>query len=210
MAYPFPGIDRRITGRDRGGMTQTPLTARRWSRVEYERLVELGVFDGDPVELIGGELMVAEPQGVYHATVLGAVDDALRAAIPRGWIVRAQMPVSLDYDSAPEPDLVIVRGTRADYRGAHPMIPGLAIEVSDSSLAFDRTRKGSLYARAGVPEYWIVNAVERLLEIYRDAAPDVTAPYGYSYRSVERLLPPASAAARSVPMKAVPIADLFP
>jgi Uma2 family endonuclease len=191
-------------------MTQTPLTARRWSRVEYERLVELGVFDGDPVELIGGELMVAEPQGVYHATVLGAIHDALRAAIPRGWIVRAQMPVSLDYDSAPEPDLAVVRGTRADDRGVHPMIPALAIEVSDASLAFDRTRKGSLYARAGVPEYWIANAVERLLEIYRDPTPDVAAPYGYRYRSMERRRSPAEAAARSVPMEAVPIGDLFP
>src|SRR5256886_10465278 len=129
-------------------MTAPPLTLRRWKRVEYERLVDLGAFQHDPVELIGGHLVVAEPQGSRHATAVGAADDALRAILPPGWIVRAQMPVALDDESVPEPDLAVVAGVRADYRASHPARPALVLEVADSSLDLDREHKGSLYARA--------------------------------------------------------------
>lgn len=128
-------------------MGQPPLTLWRWSRNEYEGLVRLGVFAGHPVELIAGQLVVAEPQGSYHATAVGAIDDALRAIRPPGFIVRAQMPVALDDESEPEPDVAVVRGTRADYRETHPGPPVLVLVVSDSSLDFDRRDKGSLYAR---------------------------------------------------------------
>ena len=111
-------------------MTGLPPTLRRWTRHEYERLVDLGLFQRDPVELIGGQLVVAEPQGSYHATVLGAADDMLRAILPPGFIVRTQMPLALDEESAPEPDLAVVPGTRADYRESHPARPALAVDVS--------------------------------------------------------------------------------
>ena len=84
-------------------------------RRDHDRLVDLGIFRGEPVELIGGQLVVAEPQGTRPMTAMGMADDALRAVLPAGWIVRAQGPVALDDDSEPEPDLAIVRGTRADY-----------------------------------------------------------------------------------------------
>src|SRR6267378_336153 len=123
-------------------MRQTPLTLRRWKRVEYERLVDLGVFEGDPIELIGGQLIVAEPKGSPHATAVGMANDALHAVLPPGWIVRVQDPLALDDESAPEPDIALVRGSRADYRHAHPARPALAIEVAQSSLGFDRQQKG--------------------------------------------------------------------
>src|SRR5262245_12911210 len=156
-------------------MAQTPLTVRRWRRAEYDRLVDLDVFRGEPVELIGGQVVVAEPQGAYHASALSTVDYALRAVLPSGWTVRLQAPVSLDEESEPEPDLVVVPGRPADYRRAHPTHPVLAIEVAESSLAFDREQKGSLYARAAIEEYWIVNLVDRVLEVYREPAPDDSA-----------------------------------
>src|SRR5947208_11504594 len=113
-------------------MKQAPLTLRRWRRVEYERLVDLGAFeDGDPVELIGGQLIVAEPKGSEHATGVEMAGDALRAALPAGWTVRGQNPLALDDESAPEPDIAVVRGSRADYRHAHPARPAL-ITTSDS------------------------------------------------------------------------------
>ncbi|HEX5815056.1 MAG TPA: Uma2 family endonuclease, partial [Methylomirabilota bacterium] len=157
-------------------MKQAPLTRKRWRRVEYERLVDLGAFDREPVELLGGQLIVAEPKGSEHATAVDMADDALRAVLPPGWIVRVQNPIALDDESAPEPDIAVVRGIRADYRHAHPTRPALVIEVAESSLAFDRVEKGSLYARAGVVDYWIVNLVDRVLEVYRDPDADVTAP----------------------------------
>jgi Uma2 family endonuclease len=191
-------------------MTGPPLTLRRWSRHEYERLVELGLFQRDPVELIAGQLVVAEPQGSYHATALGAADDVLRAVLPPGWIVRAQMPIALDDESAPEPDLAVVPGTRADYRESHPALPALVVEVADSSLDFDRQSKGSLYARAGVQDYWIVNLVDHALEVYRDPVPDAVAPHGWRYRSVQILTPPGAIAPLAMPSTPIPVGDLQP
>ncbi|MCI0545836.1 MAG: Uma2 family endonuclease [Candidatus Rokubacteria bacterium] len=191
-------------------MKQAPLTLRRWQRREYETLVDLGLFRGEPVELVAGQLVVAEPQGSDHATAVGAADDALRAVLPRGWIVRAQMPVALDEDSEPEPDLALVPGERVDYRDAHPIRPALAVEVADSSLAFDREQKGSLYARAGIPDYWIVNLIDRTLEVYRDPGPDPAAPYGSRYQSLERLAPPATVALLALPAARIAVGDLLP
>src|SRR3989475_11344321 len=102
-------------------MRQAPLTSRRWRRVEYERLIDLGAFEADePLELIGGQLIVAEPKGSEHATGVEMAGYALRAALPAGWIVCGQNPISLDDESAPEPDIAVVRGALAGHRPAHP------------------------------------------------------------------------------------------
>jgi Uma2 family endonuclease len=191
-------------------MAQAPLTARRWKRVEYDRLVDLGVFEGEPLELIGGQLIVAEPKGVYHSSAVTAADYALRAALPPGWIVRNQQPVSLDDESEPEPDLAVVPGRPGDYRYAHPQRPTLAVEVADSSLQFDRQQKGSLYARAGIEDYWVVNLVDRVVEIYRDPGPDPAAPYGWRYRSVVSVRPPEVVAPLSFASSHIAVADLLP
>ena len=191
-------------------MAQAPLSLRRWNRTEYERLVDLGLFRGDPVELIAGQLVVAEPQGSYHATAVGAADDALRAVLPPGWIVRAQMPVALDAESVPEPDLVVVAGTRTYYCESHPAGAALILEVSDSSLDIDRQHKGSLYARAGVEDYWIVNLIDRVLEVYRNPGQDPAAPYGWRYRSVQTLTPPASVVPLALPSVSIAVAHLLP
>lgn len=189
---------------------QTPLTPKRWRRVEYEGLISLGAFHGEPIELIGGDLIVAEPQGAYHAAAITTVDYALRAVLPAGWIVRLQAPLSLDDESEPEPDLAIVPGQPADYRQAHPGRPALAIEVAESSVRFDRERKGSLYARAGVEDYWILNLVDRTLEVYRDPGPDPAAPFGWRYRSVVTLAPPARVTPLAFGDLAIAVADLLP
>jgi Uma2 family endonuclease len=179
--------------------------------VEYERLVDLGAFEsGEPVELIGGQLIVAEPKGSEHATGVEMAGYALRAALPAGWIVRGQNPISLDDESAPEPDIAVVGGSLADYRHAHPTRPALIIEVAETSLRFDRIEKGSLYARAGIVDYWIVNLVDRVLEVYRDPGADVTAPYGWRYLSVERLTPSASVSPIGVQAASIPVAALLP
>jgi len=190
-------------------MSQAPLTVRRWTRVEYDRLADLGVFEGEPLELIGGQLIVAEPKGTYHSSAVTAAEYALRAALPSGWIVRTQQPVSLDDESEPEPDVVVVPGRPGDYRDAHPERPALTIEVAHSSLRFDRERKGSLYARAGIEDYWIVNLVDGVLEIYRDPVSDPSAIYGWRYRSVTTLAPPAVATPLAFATSRISVADLL-
>ncbi len=190
-------------------MRHPPLTIRRWTRAEYDRLVDCGVLDGEPVELIGGHLIVSEPQGSYHASRIGATGDVLRAALPPGWLVRVQMPVALDDESEPEPDLALVRGAWADYDADHPARPALVIEVAESSLAFDREDKGSLYARGGVRDYWIVNLVDGVLEVYRDPGPDGAARYGWRYRAVERLRPGAVVSLVALPAVRLAVGDLL-
>jgi Uma2 family endonuclease len=191
-------------------MKQAPFTSKRWQSVEYQRLVDVGVFEGEPLELIGGQLIVAEPQGSPHATAVGMAQDALGAAIPAGWIVRIQAPLALDDESAPEPDVAVVRGSRADYRHAHPARPALIIEVAESSLAFDRVQKGSLYARAGIADYWIVNLEDRVVEVYHDPGADLTAPFGWRYTSVDRLRPGDSVRPLGVPAAPLAVAALLP
>ena len=126
------------------------------------------------------------------------------------WWPNGIRPISLDDESAPEPDIAVVRGSRADYRHAHPARPALIIEVAESSLGFDRVAKGSLYARAGIVDYWIVNLVDRVLEVYRDPGADVTAPYGWRYTSVQRFTPPSAVAPLEIPAAPISVAALLP
>jgi Uma2 family endonuclease len=184
---------------------------RRWLRVEYERLIETGFFPpGDPVELVGGQLIVAEPQGSRHFAAVQAVEEALRMAFGRGWEVRGQGPLALDDESEPEPDVAVVPGTFRDYVAGHPSRPVLVVEVSESSLALDRDHKGSLYARAGLADYWILNLVDQTLEVYRDPAPDPAAAFGWRYWSVEALRGEASVSPLAAPGATMRVSELFP
>src|ERR1700730_6034595 len=192
-------------------MSTTPARTKRWSRLEYERLVDLGAFPpGDRLELVAGELLVREPQGSPHATAIRSAQEALRAALGPGWEIRTQMPVALDDESEPEPDVAMVPGSFRDYSGAHPSRPALLIEVAESRLAFDREEKGSLYARAGVPDYWIVNLLDRVLEAYREDRPDIRARHGWSYRAALSLGPKEHIAPLAVPSARILVADLLP
>jgi Uma2 family endonuclease len=118
--------------------------------------------------------------------------------------------VSLDDESEPEPDLAVVPGRPADYRHAHPERPALAVEIADSSLRFDRQHKGSVYARAGIEDYWIVNLVDRVLEVYRDPSPDPSALFDWRYGSVTTLTPPASVIPLAFASSRIAVADLLP
>ena len=100
------------------------------------------MLDREPVELIGGHLVVAEPHGSNHAATLGAAGDALRAALPPAWLMRVQLPVALDDDSEPEPDLALVSGEWTDF-SRRIIAPVLVVEVSESSLAFDRGERAA-------------------------------------------------------------------
>src|SRR5215470_15782347 len=152
-------------------MTERELELKRWTRVEYERLVEHGIFTAeDRIELIDGLLIVAEPQSSDHYTAIGLVARALARAFGEGWTIRSQGPLALDATSEPEPDVAVVRGDLRDYARAHPADPVLVVEVSVSSLTLDRRYKSSLYARAGRPEYWIVNLIDGVLEVRREPA----------------------------------------
>jgi Uma2 family endonuclease len=184
---------------------------RRWTRVEYRTLTELGVFrSGEPVELIGGELLVAEPQGARHYTAVMKTARALEVAFGSGWLVRMQGPIGLDQESEPEPDVAVVSGNVDDYRAAHPSRPALTVEVSESSLEGDRGVKGSLYARAGLRDYWLLDLVDGVLEVYRDPIADPSAVYGWRYERRLVLRPPAHVSPLAMPTATVRLIDLLP
>ncbi len=187
------------------------LRTHRWTRAAYDRLIEVGVFrPGDPVELLGGELVVAEPQSEAHYTAVGLVEDALRAALGPGWLIRSQGPIALDEESEPEPDIAVAQGSRRDYSREHPARPVLVVEVAVSSLSLDRNHKGSLYARARLDDYWILNIVDRVLEVYRQPAVDASAPFGWSYASRQTLGADSFIAPLAAPHASVAVAGLLP
>src|SRR5262245_56189428 len=163
-------------------MGQYEIKTRRWTRTEYDKLIALGFFEpGDRVELIGGELIVAEPQGAAHYTAIWKTGKALEAVFGSGWIVRTQGPVGLDDESEPEPDVAVVPGPLEDYRSENPSRPVLTGEVAASRLSTDRERKGSIYARAGLRDYWVLNLEDRVLEVYREPIADASAVFGWRY-----------------------------
>ena len=192
-------------------MATAPERTRRWTRVEYDRLIDVGIFrTGEHLELLGGQLVVSEPQGTLHATAVGLVEDTLRACFGPGWVVRVQMPIALDDESEPEPDVAVVPGTRWDYEAAHPSRPALLVEVAESSLAADRGTKAALYARAGIADYWILNLVDRVLEVCRDPLTAAAQPSGWRYRDVAVLRPDASIAPLARPDASVEVAAILP
>ncbi len=158
-------------------MTATANQPHVWTRAEYEQLVGAGGLDPNSrVELVDGEILDMAPQASLHATGVRLAEDALRVAYGNQFDVRAQLPLAIDGCSEPEPDLAVVTGSPRDYRDAHPTTAVLIVEVADSSLQFDRTRKLALYARNGIPDYWILNLIDGMLEVHRD-------PAGDSYRN---------------------------
>jgi Uma2 family endonuclease len=183
---------------------------RRWRRVEYDRLVDLGMFEGERLELLAGHLVVREPLKSLHASTVAQAAHVLEAAFGRGFHARTQLPVALDEDSEPEPDVVIVTGRPFDYVDAHPSSAALLVEVADSSLRLDRRLKTPIYARARVADYWIVNLVDRVVEIYRDPQADSSADLGAVYRSVEILRAPALVSPLAAPAARIAVSDLLP
>jgi Uma2 family endonuclease len=191
-------------------MAQPEIRTHRWKRGEYARLVEGEFFHPDnPVELLGGQLVVPEPQGSRHFAAIRAAEEALRAAFGSGWEVRGQGPLALDDESEPEPDLAVVPGSFRDYQSGHPSRPVLVVEVAESSLILDREHKGSLYARAGLADYWIVNLPGQALEIYRAPSPDAAAMFGWRYESVAVQGRGATVSPLAVPAVRVRVADLL-
>ena len=191
-------------------MIEPGLKTRRWRRVEYERLVDLGVFTGERLELLDGLLVVREPQGSLHASTVAQVARVLERVFGAGWHVRQHAPLALDDASEPEPDVAVVAGEPAAYRTAHPGTAALVVEVADSSLRLDRRLKAALYARNRLPEYWIVNLAGSTLEVARDPRPTPEAPESWRYTVVEVLPASATVSPLGAPGSVVAVSDLLP
>jgi Uma2 family endonuclease len=182
-------------------------TLAKLSVAEYEQIVATGVFDGRNnrrIELIWGELRAMNPIGSDHADAVDTLADWSFSNVPREEArVRVQNPLAfLDADSEPEPDIVWAKAGR--YRGHHPSASEvlLLIEVADSSLAYDRGEKANLYATAGIPDYWIVNLTDRIVEVRRD-------PHEGRYQSVQSFAPGTTIEPLAIPEAKLVVASLF-
>lgn len=140
-----------------------PERVRPLKRVEFETLVHEGLFGDERIELLGGVIVEMSPQDPRHSATVERLGRELQRAVDTRASVRVQLPFAASADSLPEPDIAVV--PLIDYDDAHPDRAFLLAEVASSSLRKDRSLKADLYARAGVPEYWIVDLAERQIEI---------------------------------------------
>jgi Uma2 family endonuclease len=179
---------------------------RRWTRDEYYRAAEQGLFPPEErLELLDGEIIRKMTQKPPHSVALGQAADVLALTFGPGHHVRSQLPLILNDWSEPEPDVVVVPGIRSDFLSEHPRAAHslLVLEVSDTTLRFDRSRKRRAYARSGVQEYLILNLVHRQLEVFRD-------PIGSRYRSIIVYPDQETLAPLAAPHAAVHVSDLLP
>jgi Uma2 family endonuclease len=161
-----------------------------WTLEDYEQLIALGLLEGKHVELIQGEILTMAPMGEAHALTIMQLNYAL---LPHfnpgtGFHLRIQMPLALPALSCePEPDIAIVALATPTNEANRPTSASLLVEMAESSLAYDRGRKGPLYAAAGIRDYWLVNLPEHCFEVYRQPGPDVTSFSGWRYQELLRL-----------------------
>jgi Uma2 family endonuclease len=159
------------------------LPQRRWSVDEYHRMIAAGILTScDRVELLEGHIIEMVPQEPAHASTTSSFgNDFVVLFAGKAW-VRQQLPITIAPNSEPEPDIAVVRIDPNRYRHRHPIPEDvyLLIEVSDSTLNYDRDRKAKVYARANVLEYWVVDVNQKQLLVFQQ-------PQGDTYQ-VEQVL----------------------
>jgi Uma2 family endonuclease len=185
-------------------MATLAVDLRRWTREEYERLAEEGFFQPEErVELVDGLIFEMTPQNSWHAAAIQAAQEVLHPLFRKDCSLRIQMPLALGLESEPEPDIAVVRGHWRDYRDSHPTTAVLVLEIADSTVFHDRERKSAIYARAGIPEYWVLNRPDTCLEVQRN-------PQDGRYQSRTILRPEDRISPLARPAASILVADLLP
>jgi Uma2 family endonuclease len=180
-----------------------------WTRDEYYKMAELGFFQGKRVELIGGEIVEMSAMKSFHATAVSLLVRELgRIFNNKNYDVRSQLPLSFGKMDEPEPDIAVVKGDIRDYAKAHPKTAELIVEVSDTTLGYDRNQKARLYAKNKIRDYWILNLNGRCLEVYRQPKKDKK--LGDIYSEIKILTEEDSIAPLAAPSAKIKIADILP
>lgn len=170
---------------------------------EYEQMVEKGILRRDErVELIDGEIIEMSPIGDPHASCVANLNQELVLRVDRRAVVWPQGPVRIPKWSMPQPDIALLRLRTYRTAGPEPADVMLVVEVSDTTLRFDRTRKLRLYARAGIQDYWIADTNAMAVELYRD-------PGGEAYRDRLVVSSDGTVSPLAFPDVVIRVADLF-
>ena len=183
----------------------------RFSVARYQRMIEAGILNSeDKVELLENFLVLKMTRNPPHDGTIDLLKAALGPCVPGGWLLRVQQTLVLA-DSQPEPDFAIVRGTPRSYLARHPHAAdaALVIEVADSSLLRDQRDKTRIYARAGIPTYWIVNLVDNRVEVYTQPSGAIAVP---AYGAFQTFAPGdvLPIVLDGVEVASVPVAELLP
>ncbi len=185
-------------------MTSTPV--RLWNVDEYHRLIETGILTSDEkVELLAGQIIQMSPQRPPHAATTQCASDYLRDLLSLRATIRVQLPITLPPNSEPEPDIAVVRIDSRKYFDHHPAPDEifLLVEVAKTTLRSDRTIKLPTYAKANIPEYWILDVEERIVNIFRE-------PVGETYQQEIILNQDATISIVAFPDVTVSLNNLFP
>jgi Uma2 family endonuclease len=178
---------------------------RSFTVAEYRRMVEAGILsEADRVELIDGEVFEMSPIGTRHAACVGRLTRVLTLLLQHAALVWVQNPIRLDNYSEPQPDLVVLKFRPDFYENSLPTPEDvlLVIEVSDTTLEYDRRVKAPLYARAGVPEVWVVNLPDERVEAYAD-------PAGGDYQTVNSYVRGEELQSRTLAALRVSVAEVL-
>jgi Uma2 family endonuclease len=167
-------------------------------------------FDNKRVELINGEVIEMSTMAQPHALCVMKAERVLHRLFDDSFFVRTQLPLALANLTEPEPGFALVTGTLEDFAAAHPSTAELVIEVSDSTLRYDRTVKASLYAGAGIAEYWILNLPQNRLERFREPVADSAQPHDFAYNLMDTLGPEGELSPQCAPEVFLRVGDLLP
>jgi Uma2 family endonuclease len=177
-----------------------PELVRSLKRSEYDRMIELGLFQDERVELILGVLVKMSPQLAPHASTVQKLTQLLIMRLQGRFTLRVQLPLALSDDTEPEPDVAVV--ALGDYEAEHPSTALLIVEVSDTTLQKDRA-KAAVYASAGIGEYWIVNLNARTVEL-------CSSPDGDRYAEVRTLRAGDTLRPAALVDVAIAVAEILP
>ncbi len=178
----------------------------RFTVADYHRMAEAGIFDEDSrVELIRGQIIDMAAIGAPHLGIVNRLNRLLIPLLAGRATLSVQNPVRLDDGSEPVPDFAVLRLRADDYVTVTPSAPDtlLLIEVSDTTIKFDRAVKAPLYAETGIPEFWIVNISEAVIEVYRR-------PQGDAYAEIDRAVRGRTLPIPALPGVTIAVADIFP
>lgn len=175
-----------------------------WEKAQYHHMGDLGWFDDVRVELVEGEIIQMSPISSPHWKSVILTGTALRQVFGSGFVVAEQNGFDGGLRSEPQPDVAVYEGDVRDFE-ALPSHALLIVEVSLSTLRFDRVRKAGVYARAGIAEYWIVNVAERVLEVHRQPSSRTG-----SYEERWTLDADASVSPLAAPEAVLKVADFLP
>ena len=189
--------------------TGGPPPRTRWTTDLFHATCDAGVFEGRNVILVDGEILEMPAPNPAHNSGVELTRRALDRVFGPAYWLRHEMALDLSLDTDPVPDLAVILGDPRTVT-AQPGTALLVVEVSDSTLAYDRGEKSNLYAEGGIADYWVLDLNGRQLLVFRDSQPDPAEPRGFAYRTRLTLGPGDSVSPLAVPAASVAVADLLP